>query len=112
MSKFAIVETKKGFTFHLQAANGQTIGTSELYSTKDACKKGIASVKENAAEAEAEGDKHPKFDVYTDKAGHFRFALTAKNGQKILASEGYTTKSACLNGIESVKKNAPSADIE
>lgn len=46
------------------------------------------------------------FEIYTDKAGEFRFRLKAKNGQNILASEGYTTKTACQNGIDSVKKNA------
>ena len=49
---------------------------------------------------------HPKFDCYTDKRDEFRFNLTAKNGQTILSSEGYTTKSAMENGVESVKKNA------
>lgn len=48
-----------------------------------------------------------KFEVYTDKAGEFRFRLKASNGQAILASEGYIDKSGCMNGIESVKKNAP-----
>jgi hypothetical protein len=47
-----------------------------------------------------------KFEVYTDKAGEFRFRLKASNGQTILASEGYKAKSGCNNGIESVKKNA------
>lgn len=47
-----------------------------------------------------------KFEVYTDKAGEFRFRLKASNGQAILASEGYKDKSGCMNGIESVKKNA------
>ncbi len=46
------------------------------------------------------------FEVYLDKKEEFRFRLKAKNGQNILASEGYTTKQACLNGIESVKKNS------
>jgi len=53
---------------------------------------------------------HPKFEVYKDKAGEFRFRLTAKNGQNILASEGYKTKASCMNGIESVKKNAGNSD--
>lgn len=48
-----------------------------------------------------------KFELYEDKAGEFRFRLKAGNGQNILSSEGYTTKSACGNGIESVKNNAP-----
>lgn len=50
--------------------------------------------------------KNPKFEVYKDKRGEFRFRLNAKNGQAILASEGYSSKAGCLNGIESVKKNS------
>jgi len=47
-----------------------------------------------------------KFEIYKDKAGEFRFRLKAGNGQNILASEGYKAKASCLNGCESVKKNA------
>ncbi|MEJ6655892.1 MAG: YegP family protein [Pseudomonas sp.] len=47
------------------------------------------------------------FEVYQDKAGEYRFRLKASNGQNILASEGYKTKSSCLNGVASVKTNAP-----
>jgi uncharacterized protein len=50
--------------------------------------------------------KNPKFEMYTDKGGAFRFRLKARNGQNILASEGYSSKPGCKNGIESVKKNA------
>ena len=46
-----------------------------------------------------------KFECYTDIAGEFRFRLKAGNGETILASEGYTSKAACSNGIESVQKN-------
>jgi hypothetical protein len=53
-----------------------------------------------------------KFEVYTDSKGEFRFRLKAPNGEVIAVSEGYTTKSACLNGIDSVKKNAPKAQVE
>ena len=48
-----------------------------------------------------------KFVITTRKNGEFQFNLKATNGQVILTSEGYTTKAACLNGVESVKKNAP-----
>ena len=51
-----------------------------------------------------------KFEVSVRKNGEFQFNLKATNGQVILSSEGYTTKAACLNGVESVKKN--SADIK
>ena len=46
-----------------------------------------------------------KFECYKDKAGEFRFRLKAGNGEIILASEGYTAKASCDNGIASVKKN-------
>ena len=53
-----------------------------------------------------------KFEVYRDKAGHYRFRLKAGNGQTIATGEGYTTKKACLNGIESIRKNAPDAKLD
>lgn len=120
MGKFVVNETKTGYTFQLKAANGETIAVSEVYNAEASCLNGIESVKRNALAAQVEDQtadgytaaKHPKFEVYTDKAGEFRFRLTATNGQTIAASEGYKTKSSCFNGIESVKKNAPDASIE
>jgi len=53
----------------------------------------------------------PVFEWYQDKAGKFRFRLKAANGETIAASEGYNSKEGCVNGIESVKKNAPIAKI-
>jgi|SRR5690554_3539882 len=47
-----------------------------------------------------------KFVISKRKNGEFQFNLKATNGQIILTSEGYTTKAACMNGIESVKKNS------
>ncbi len=48
-----------------------------------------------------------KFVITVRKNGEFQFNLKATNGQVILSSEGYNSKAACLNGVESVKKNAP-----
>jgi hypothetical protein len=54
-----------------------------------------------------------KFELYKDKSGEIRWRLVASNGQMIANSgEGYKTKESAKNGIESVKKNAPSATIE
>ena len=53
----------------------------------------------------------PKFEWYKDKAGKFRFRLLAANGEKIATGEAYSSKDGCMNGIESVKKNAPVAKI-
>jgi len=50
-----------------------------------------------------------KFELYQDRAHQYRWRLKASNGQTIAVSEGYTTKSSALNGIESVKTNAPGA---
>ncbi|EMJ85311.1 YegP family protein [Leptospira meyeri] len=52
-----------------------------------------------------------KFEIYKDKAGEFRFRLKAANGEIIASSEGYSSKQACENGINSVKNNAPTAEI-
>ena len=120
MGKFVIRTTKTGIKFDLKAGNGEVIATSEVYSSGDACRKGIASVQKNAPAAAVEDQtvegfaeqKHPKFEVYVDKAGEFRFRLKATNGQIIAVSEGYKAKASCLNGIESVKKNAPDAPVE
>ena len=120
MGKYVIKETAKGgFTFRLKAGNGEIIGTSEHYKQLDGCKNGIASVAKNAPVAEIEDQtkegfekaKNPKFEIYKDKAGQFRFRLKAKNGQIIAASEGYVKKDSCKNGIDSVRRNAPDAPV-
>ncbi len=53
----------------------------------------------------------PKFEVFTDKIGKYRFRLKAPNGEVIATGQAYSSKAACMHGIESVKKNAPVADI-
>ena len=116
MGKYLMKRTKTGIKFDLKAGNGEVVATSEVYTTERACRAGIARVRKNAPGAAvedqtAEGykvEKHPKFEVYTDKAGEYRFRLKATNGQIIAVSEGYKAISGCLNGIESVKKNADS----
>ncbi|HNR87411.1 MAG TPA: YegP family protein [Spirochaetota bacterium] len=52
-----------------------------------------------------------KFEVYKDGKGEYRFRLKAANGEIIAVGEGYSNKQSCLNGIESIKKNAPIAEI-
>ncbi len=53
-----------------------------------------------------------KFEIYKDSQGEFRWRLRAANGEVIANGEGYTSKAGCLNGIESVRKNAPVAELE
>ena len=120
MGKFIIKETKTGIKFDLKAANGEVIATSEVYAAEASCRKGIASVIKNAPIANIEDQtadnyevqKHPKFEIYLDKGGEFRFRLKATNGQIIAGSEGYKTMRSCKNGIASVQKNAADSPIE
>ena len=119
MGKFVVKKTSTGIKFDLKASNGQVIATSEVYESEAACKNGIASVQKNAPIAAVENqtvenyetEKNPKFEIYKDKAGEYRFRLKASNGQIIAVGEGYTTLANCENGVDSVKKNAPDADI-
>lgn len=120
MGKFVIKQTKTGIKFDLKASNGEIVASSEIYTTEKACRAGVESVIKNAPVAAVENqtvegyavEKHPKFEVYTDKAGEFRFRLKATNGQIIATSEGYKAMAGCMNGIESVKKNAAEGKIE
>ena len=120
MGKFVVRNTATGTKFDLKATNGQVIASSEVYESKAACIKGAMSVKLNAPTANVEDqttpgyaiEQHPKFELFQDKAGQYRFRLKARNGQIIATSEGYTTKASCENGIESVRKNAPEAEVE
>ena len=120
MSKFVVRTVNTGIKFDLKATNGQVIATSEVYDTKAACLNGVDSVRKNAPIAGVEDQTvegyaavtHPKFEMYVDKAGEFRFRLKARNGSIIAVSEGYTAKASCRGGIESVQKNAPVAEIE
>jgi uncharacterized protein len=57
------------------------------------------------------GGKMPKFEVYLDDAGEYRFRLRARNGQVIAVSQGYKSKEGCLKGIKSVQLNAADARI-
>ena len=119
-SKFVVNKTKTGYNFLLIATNGQPVGHSQVYASLKSAQAGVESVKKASAENKVEDTTkegyeeltNPKFVIYTDKAGEFRFSLQARNGEKVLASEGYTTLAACKNGCASVVKNAAAADVE
>lgn len=105
MGKFVITKRANGeFQFNLKAGNGQVILTSEGYTTLAACKNGIESVKKNSQE-------DARFERKEAKDGAPFFNLKATNGQVIGKSEMYSSTAACENGIESVKKNAPEAEV-
>ena len=119
MGKFVIKTVASGIKFDLKAGNGEVIATSEVYTTKSACENGIESVRRNAPVAALEDqtvegfatEKNPKFEVFKDKAGEYRFRLKARNGEIIATGEGYVAKASCLNGVDSVRRNAPEAPV-
>jgi uncharacterized protein YegP (UPF0339 family) len=118
-TKFIIKKTKTGYVFNLTAPNSEVIAVSEVYTAISGCKNGIESVKKNAEMASIEDQtkegyekaKNPKFEIYKDKKGEFRFRLKAGNGQIIAVGEGYKELAGCKNGIKSIQKNAPKAEV-
>ena len=119
MGKFEVKQVKSGFKFNLKAGNGEIIAVSEIYTSESACLNGVEKKKKNAPEAPVEDQtvenfeqlKHPKFELYQDKAGEYRFRLKAKNGEIIATGESYKAKASCLNGIDSIKRNAPESPV-
>lgn len=105
MGKFELYEGKnKKFYFRLKAGNGQVILVSQGYSAKPAAKNGIKSVKTNVV-------KDEQFDRKESKNGKHYFNLIARNKEIIGSSEMYESKTSMENGIKSVGKNAPDAEI-
>ncbi len=116
MGKYVIFKTSdEGYKFNLVAGNNEVIGTSQVFKSLDSAKKSTESVKrfcdaeiEDQTLKNPEAKKYPKWEIYLDKAGEYRFRLCASNGENLLASEGYTAKANAKKGIESIKKNAAS----
>ncbi|HLT72041.1 MAG TPA: YegP family protein [Cyclobacteriaceae bacterium] len=106
MGKFVVSVRKNGeFQFNLQASNGQTILTSEGYSSKAACLNGVESVKKNALD-------DARYERKTTTSGKHHFNLTSTNGQVVGSSQTYESQSGMETGIASVKTNAPDAQVE
>ncbi len=106
MAKFVVTKDKRGeFRFALKASNGQTILTSEGYKAKASCMNGIESVRKNSQDDN-------RFERLESKNGKFYFNLKSSNGQVVGSSQMYSSAAAMENGIESVKKNAPIAEVE
>lgn len=107
MAHFEVYQSgKKGeFRFRLKASNGQTILSSEGYSSKASCMNGIESVRKNVSD--------PKRIVKTKTPSNlFRFSVTASNSQIIGVSQNYKSSTGCSNGIKSVQTNATKATIK
>ena len=123
MGTFLIKKTPTGFNFSLLAANKQKIAvSSQVYTTKASCVNGTKSIAKFAEKCIAEDRIEdntlkkteqktcPKFEIYFDKAGLYRYRLYAPNGENIaISEEGYKSKSGCITGMKSVSVNAVNA---
>jgi uncharacterized protein YegP (UPF0339 family) len=104
--KFEIYKDKSGgFRFRLKASNGQNILASESYKAKSSCTNGIESVKKNAPD-------DGRYERKMTKGGKYLFNLKAGNNQVIGTSQSYESEKSRDNGVESVKKHAPGANVD
>ena len=119
MGKFIIKKKKNEFVFNLTARNGDVIGTSKTYRSVKSAENGIESVIfnrnsqiEDQTIEEFETLSNPKWELYKDKKGEFRFRLKAMNGDVMFTSEkGYASRTSAKNGIETVRKNCEPSEI-
>ena len=120
--KFEIKQAKDGrYFFCLYASNRSVIAFSQIYSAANSAVNGIKSVMTNASGANVEDTTlknpvsvpFPKWEIYIDKSGQYRFRLYATNGQCVCHSaHGYTTRATCKGGIDSIIRFAGEANIE
>lgn len=119
--KFEINRSKDGkkFFFNLFASNKVGIATSQMYSSAQSALTGVKSVIVNAPKAPIEDQTlktfetlpNPKWEIYLDNGNKYRFRLNATNGSCVCHSQGYTTKTACKNGIDSIIRSSKNAQI-
>jgi len=119
--KFDIKKSKDGrYVFNLYASNHVIVATSQIYSSSQSAVNGIRSIIANAKRANLEDQTLknyktmpcPKWEMYVDRGGQYRFRLNAPNGSCIVHSQGYTTKSACRKGIDSIIRIADDSEID
>lgn len=93
------------YYFRLKAPNGEIIGHSEGYTTKQSAENGIVSVRINSQD-------DGRYSVWqSTQNSQWYFNLKAGNGEIILASQGYASKQGALTGAGAVKKYAPDAPV-
>lgn len=121
-AKFVYRKTDKGnYVYKLYSSNYRVIAIGgEPYSSLSAMKTGINSIIKNAADAPVEDQtlkkvveqKCPKWEIYLDAKGEYRFRLKASNGNIVcITNDGYLSKPACKNGMQAIAKAAANADI-
>jgi uncharacterized protein YegP (UPF0339 family) len=113
---FDLLRAKNGdFYFNVKAANGQVIGSSQLFASKTSAERSARTVRalvriSRQGLSTGEASRRETFELFTGEDGQSYFRLRAGNGEILLGSEGYTSKAGVLNGIASVKTNGAHAE--
>ena len=102
---FEVKQSGDKYHFVLKAGNGQVILSSQMYASKSGAMNGIESVRKNCGNEDC-------WERKTAKNGKFHFNLKSTNGQIVGSSQMYASEAGMNNGIESVKKNAPGAEVK
>ncbi|WP_436911573.1 DUF1508 domain-containing protein [Halosimplex marinum] len=113
--EFEVYEDNAGeYRWRLLSGNGEILADSgEGYSARDEAEAAVDRVREYAPEADALDIGRAAFEIYEDAGGEHRWRLRHRNGNILMDSgEGYSDRSGARDGIESVKRNAPAAEIE
>ena len=119
--RYEIKRTKDDrYVFNLYATNKVIVATSQIYSSSQSAVNGIKSIMANAEKSPVEDNtlkektplSFPKWEIYLDKAGQYRFRLYATNGSCVVHSQGYTTKASCKNGIDSIIRCSRNPEID
>lgn len=118
MGKFVIKRATGGFTFSFLGTDEKIIGSSEVYTSKTSAKGGIESVKRNATaviedqtQKDYKVEKTPKWEIFKDKSGGFRFRLIATNGKNVIHTSAFKTLAAANEGLSTIKKTAKAAPV-
>lgn len=93
------------WSFILKAANGEIIGVSETYKSKQGAERGIASVRSCAPD-------HTAFELRLSQDEQHYFVLKADNGEIVLVSETYESKGGARKGIKAVMESSQTERVD
>ncbi|MFA1610610.1 HVO_2922 family protein [Halobellus rubicundus] len=102
------------YRWRLKSANGQILGDSgQGYADARGADEAVDRVREYAPEARVLDVGEAAFEIYEDRGGEYRWRLRHRNGNILADSgQGYAERRNAREGVESVKRNAPNAELE
>jgi uncharacterized protein YegP (UPF0339 family) len=112
--EFEVFEDNAGeHRWRLLGGNDQIVGDSgEGYSSRSEAEEAVDRVRDYAPDADLLEIGRAAFEIYEDSAGEYRWRLRHRNGNIISDSgQGYSDRSGARDGIESVKRNLPNAEV-